>query len=72
MSIDLEESVLPKYRYPSGGSLYPVQTYVWIRKVEGLKEGLYYYHPRDHKLFLLFGSDTDDLSSLSVLSEPTK
>ena len=43
---------LPKYRYPSGGGLYPVQTYVSIEpdRVEGLAAGIYYYHPRTHRL----------------------
>ena len=37
-----------KYNYPSGGGLYPVQTYVHVKpgRVEGLAAGLYYYHPR--------------------------
>ena len=46
---------LPKYLYPSAGSLYPVQAYLWIkpRRVEQLPGGTYYYHPRDHRLVLL-------------------
>jgi amino acid adenylation domain-containing protein len=46
---------LPKYRYPSAGSLYPVQTYVAIKPdgVEDLPSGLYYYCPREHRLFLV-------------------
>ena len=36
-----------KYLYPSAGGLNAVQTYLYIRKnrVEGLDEGMYYYHP---------------------------
>jgi amino acid adenylation domain-containing protein len=46
---------LPKYRYPSAGGLYPVQTYVYVKpdRVDGLVAGTYYYHPRDHRLVLL-------------------
>ncbi|CAM2009936.1 non-ribosomal peptide synthetase [Acanthopleuribacter pedis] len=46
---------LPKYRYPSGGGLYPVQTYVAVapNRVQGLAAGLYYYHPFEHHLSLL-------------------
>jgi SagB-type dehydrogenase family enzyme len=53
--IRLPGHALPKYRYPSAGSLYPVQTYAWIKpgRVEGLPGGTYYYHPRDHRLVLL-------------------
>ena len=59
--IHLEESPLPKYRYPSGGSLYPVQCYLYIKpdRVEGLEGGIYYHHPVRHTLILL--SRKDDL-----------
>jgi SagB-type dehydrogenase family enzyme len=48
-------SPLPKYRYPSAGSLYPVQAYVYVKpgRVEGLLAGGYYYHPRLHRLIQL-------------------
>ncbi|HEV8581211.1 MAG TPA: amino acid adenylation domain-containing protein [Thermoanaerobaculia bacterium] len=47
----------PKYRYPSAGSLYPVQTYVYVKadRVEGLPAGAYYYHPLEHRLVALSG-----------------
>ncbi|HSF41148.1 MAG TPA: amino acid adenylation domain-containing protein [Thermoanaerobaculia bacterium] len=43
---------LPKYRYPSAGNLYPVQTYLAVPpgRVRGLEAGNYYYHPREHRL----------------------
>jgi epothilone synthetase B len=46
---------LPKYRYPSAGSLYPVQIYLHVKqgRVEGLDEGTYYYEPTAHRLFQL-------------------
>jgi amino acid adenylation domain-containing protein len=51
----LEDYPLPKYHYPSAGSLYPVQTYLFIKpnRVESLQPGIYYYHPADHRLILL-------------------
>jgi SagB-type dehydrogenase family enzyme len=54
-SLDMEEFPFPKYRYPSAGDLYPVQTYVWIKagRVSDLTAGLYYYHPGDHYLVLI-------------------
>ncbi len=41
--------------YASGGALYPVQVYVWVRDggVDGLDGGAYYYHPVDHRLVRL-------------------
>jgi hypothetical protein len=45
---------LPKHRYPSAGSLYPVQTYVVLRHHFGaLAAGSHYYDPAAHALVLL-------------------
>jgi amino acid adenylation domain-containing protein len=46
---------MPKYLYASAGGLYPVQTYLHVKtgRVEGLRAGVYYYHPIDHNLRLL-------------------
>jgi amino acid adenylation domain-containing protein len=54
-ALPLESAPLPKYRYPSAGSLYPVQTYLYIKpgRVEGLGGGFYYYQPAAHQLLLL-------------------
>lgn len=51
-SLDLPEKVIPKYRYPSPGGLYPMQVYAYVRqgRVEGLEEGYYYYQPETHSL----------------------
>lgn len=45
----------PKYRYSSSGSLYPIQTYIYLKPdaVEKLDAGLYYYHPQFHQLISL-------------------
>ncbi|WP_099071360.1 non-ribosomal peptide synthetase [Nostoc linckia] len=55
---------LPKYRYPSAGSLYPVQTYLFIKpnSIETLPGGIYYYHPSDHNLILLHNTNEIDSS----------
>ncbi|HBL25594.1 MAG TPA: non-ribosomal peptide synthetase, partial [Acidobacteria bacterium] len=55
LRIDLEGGLLAKYRYPSAGSLYPVQTYLHVKpgRVAGIAGGVYYYNPRDHRLVLL-------------------
>lgn len=41
---------------PSAGARHPLETYLDIRKVEGIKPGLYYYHPIKHCLVLLDSS----------------
>ncbi len=35
---------------PSAGALYPLDLYVLVEGIDGLKDGLYYYHPRAHAL----------------------
>ena len=44
-----------KYLYPSSGGRNAVQTYIYIKKnrVENLEEGIYYYNPLEHKLYLV-------------------
>ena len=60
-SISLPESPLPKYRYGSAGSLYPVQIYLYVQpgRIEGLGAGFYYYHPADHRLVRLDAQNID-------------
>ena len=52
MQVQFPESPLPKYRYPSAGSLYPVQVYLHVKpdRVSGVPGGIYYYHPKHHRL----------------------
>ena len=42
-----------KYLHPSSGGLNAVQIYVYIKRdrVEGIQEGIYYYHPEEHGLY---------------------
>jgi epothilone synthetase B len=62
--MQLDDSVLPKRKYPSAGSLYPVRTYVYIApdRVECLPEGTYFYDPQTHRLELLSTSARLDRS----------
>jgi amino acid adenylation domain-containing protein/thioester reductase-like protein len=52
-----EYTALPKARYGSAGSLYPVQLYVIVEadRVEGVESGVYYYHPIEHALIRVAG-----------------
>ena len=54
-------TALPKARYASGGSLYPVQVYVVVAadRVDGIDAGVYYYNPIDHAL-----ARVDEVTSL--------
>src|SRR6478672_2969138 len=45
---------VPKYRYPSAGTLYPVQAYVVLRAATAeIAAGSYYYDPQGHELVAL-------------------
>ena len=48
-----QDGPLPKYFYPSAGSLYPVQVYlrVAVSSVLGLEGGTYYFHPLENALY---------------------
>ena len=52
MGVQTDEMALPKYAYPSAGSLYPVQLYLYVREggVGGLAHGTYYYHRIEHRV----------------------
>lgn len=39
--------------YPSGGARYPLEIYPIVRKVDGLKEGVYHYYVRNNLLEIL-------------------
>ena len=59
LQMPIADTPLPKYLYPSAGSLYPVQTYLYVRpeRIEGLAGGYYYYHPAHHQLLPLSQAD---------------
>lgn len=38
---------------PSGGARHPFETYLVINRVEGVKQGIYYYEPFEHQLVLI-------------------
>lgn len=50
-----DSMLFPKYRYASGGGLYPLQAYIYIKveRISGIPGGLYYYDPRMHDMVLM-------------------
>ncbi len=63
-SVSIDGAPLPKYAYPSAGSLYPVQSYLWVAeaRVAGLERGWYYYHPANHDLVAVDGAPADAIA----------
>jgi SagB-type dehydrogenase family enzyme len=52
---------------PSAGGLYPVETYLSVRAVEGLEQGIYHFRPGDFDLeFLKKGDFSRALSEASL------
>lgn len=53
------------YFYSSAGGLYPLDIYLYIKgnRVENVSEGLYYYHPVSHKLYLVSKNKIDENST---------
>jgi len=45
---------------PSAGALYPLEVYVVIGNVEGVREGVYKYNPGEHELVKVKEGDTRD------------
>ena len=49
--ISISNELLPKYRYASAGSLYPVQVYIELPlSIGSISPGLYYHNPDTHSL----------------------
>ena len=45
---DRRDPSWPFRAFPSAGALYPTETYVGVRAVEGLEQGIYHYQPKRH------------------------
>ena len=72
LQLSVDELPFPKNRYPSAGSLYPVQAYLYIKpnRVEGLSEGCYYYHSSEHRLVMLTPGEHFDRTNLTPNNYP--
>lgn len=55
---------------PGGGARHPFETYLAVRKVEGLRPGLYHYLPMTHQLeFLSAPKNLENLIGTSLLDQ---
>jgi len=56
-----------KRTVPSAGARHPFETYLWVKRVEGLEMGLYRYVALQHKLVLIQGGDyTSDITNAAM------
>lgn len=56
----------PSRNYPSGGALYPVETYLISKAIEGQTPGAYHYNPSAHALERLWDIPADfDMKSIA-------
>lgn len=56
--------------YPSGGALYPVETYLIATQIEGTTPGIFHYHPTTHALERLWALPHDfEMGQLMPKSE---
>ena len=85
MATKNKASPLPKYAYPSPGSLHPVQVYLVLppldpsakvtgsadvpSRVEGVPAGNYYYHPVEHQLYGLRDPASESTRALAAALE---
>ena len=58
-------AVALKKTSPSGGSLHPMEAYILVQRIDGLKPGLYHYHPVRHVLQPLRMLDAEQAYNLA-------
>jgi len=54
---------------PSAGALYPVETYLSVKSVEGIEPGIYHYGMRGHELELLQKADFREAVASAALDQ---
>ncbi|MEN8188996.1 MAG: SagB/ThcOx family dehydrogenase [Thermodesulfobacteriota bacterium] len=54
---------------PSGGALYPIETYLSVQRVEGLETGLYHYNVGDFSLERLESGETGEKIASACLEQ---
>lgn len=54
---------------PSAGALYPIETYLMVRSVDGLKQGIYHYRVTSFELELIREGDLSSEVAMAALSQ---
>lgn len=55
---------------PSGGARHPFETYLIVRNIDGLKQGLYHYLPMEHSVeYLKYVEDIEEVMNKAVCEQ---
>ncbi|CAF4169364.1 unnamed protein product, partial [Adineta steineri] len=66
-SISISDQPLPKYRYASAGSLYPVQVYIELpTSIDNILPGVYYHNPDEHTLELISTHINNEMKNIRL------
>ncbi|MBS0628759.1 MAG: amino acid adenylation domain-containing protein [Verrucomicrobia bacterium] len=69
IQVQANQNPLPKYPYPSAGSLYPVQAHLGIGKDIELPRGKYVFNPKERLLIQNSTQSVDEKSSLKLIGK---
>lgn len=60
--------------YPSGGALYPIEIYLYVRNVTGIERGLYSFSPYDRRLSFIEGGShlEEQINALLPSTDPNR
>lgn len=70
IAVSKESKGMRKYTFPSGGGLYPIETYLFIGNVESLTPGVYHYSSVNHSIGLIRNIDDELRQVMRVLLRP--
>ncbi|RJO78463.1 SagB/ThcOx family dehydrogenase [Nocardia panacis] len=57
--------------YPGGGAAYELEFYLAVHRCDGLRQGIYYYDPLEHRLILINDNESDCRTILDDASAAT-
>lgn len=68
--LDFEHNISWRRSSPSAGGLHSVSAYVFIKNVQSIEPGAYFYHPKQHTLGLIKLGDYEEALQDITLAQP--